>query len=104
VLYFGRAVGLMLFVNIYHMEKLGTERFLAEIDFESKWDIFILHYFTVLPIVWFIAVLIRGRCTDREDSSKVLKFFGLFTISILIFLSLVFTILIQTKMEEDQRD
>jgi len=33
-----------------------------------------------------------------------LKIFGMFTACILILLSLIFTILIQTKMEEDQRD
>jgi len=63
VIYFGRAVGLMLFVNIYHMEKLDTERFLEETESGSKWDIFFLPYLTVLPIVWFIAVLIRGKCS-----------------------------------------
>jgi len=94
----------MLFVNVYHMEKFGTERFLSETESTFQWELFVLPYMTVLPIVWFVSVLLRGRCSYKEESSKVVKIFGLFTAFILIFLSLVFTILIQTKKEEDQRD
>jgi len=86
------------------MEKFGTERFLSETESKFQWELFVLPYMTVLPIVWFVSVLLRGRCNYREESSKVVKIFGLFTAFILIFLSLVFTIVIQSKMEEDQRD
>jgi len=62
-LYLGRSIGLMLFVNVFMMDKYEIERFLSSTEnSEFTAGFLLLPYATLLPVIYIFGALLRGRC------------------------------------------
>jgi len=104
ILYVGRAVAVLLFANVYMMDKYDTQRFLTSTDnSEYTAGFLLLPYVTFLPVIFVLGVLLRGKCSQKEEPSKVTKIFTILAIILFIILCFIFTIVIQSGMNEDQR-